>query len=83
MSVEEKTGSIEYPGIEYPEFVTLAGSARGTDTKPVRFDAVPQPHATLGRAAFCCSWRCSAPSALSPAYRSSLSAAGRCSDLPR
>ena len=52
MSVEEKTGSIEYPGIEYPEFVTLADSARGTGAKPVRFDAVLQPHTTLGPRSF-------------------------------
>jgi uncharacterized membrane protein len=52
MSVEEKTGPVESPGIEYPEFVTLADSARGTGAKPVRFDAVLQPHTTLGPRSF-------------------------------
>ena len=48
MSVEENTGSVGSPGIEYPETETLPDSARETDAKPVRFDAVLQPHTTLG-----------------------------------
>ena len=52
MSVEENTGSVGSPGIEYPETETLPDSARETDAKPVRFDAVLQPHTTLGPRGF-------------------------------
>lgn len=52
MSVEEKTGSVGSPGIEYPEFIALADSDRVTGTKPVRFDAVLHPPTTLGPRSF-------------------------------